>query len=109
MAAETKIGYALMSKHVPVRASMDFMTGRTSFDAGCTVFIKEGPAFVCMAFQTSLLFKAPQSFPRGWFMRVMTGCTRQNSFLQAVALIQLELGENTIVTGITGLCSVGLE
>jgi hypothetical protein len=76
---------------------MDFMANRTSLDPGGFVLVDKRPPLISMTLEALFLFKPSQPFPCRWFVRVVAGRAGQDTLLEAVALVELELGENILV------------
>jgi len=103
VAAEAQIGDARRRQHVAVRRSVDVVTGRAALQPGRAVLEEEGAALVGVALQAGFLLETAQSAERGGLMRVVAGRALKDALLQAMALVQGELGEDVLVAGGTAL------
>ena len=63
--------------------------------------MEEGPAFVRVTADACFIVESAEPFSRRWYMGVVAGRALQNALLESVPLVELELGEDILMTGIT--------
>jgi hypothetical protein len=88
---------------------MDFVTGRTAFDAGGFVLIKERPALVGMARETLFLFEPAEQISCSRLVGIVAGRASHDPFLKPVPLVELELGKNIFMATSTDFILLSLE
>lgn len=110
VATEAKIGNALGRQHVPADGTVRFVAARTTLDSGGTVFVQKRAAFVGMAFKANFLFKPAQALRAGLGrMGIMAGGTFEDAFLEAMPLVELELGHDILMARRADLAGLFLE
>jgi len=68
------------------------------------MLIKKGPSFIPVTTQAGFVFEASELSSCLRFMRVVAIRAGEDSFLQSMAFIQPELGEDIFMAGETGVC-----
>jgi len=109
MAAEAQIRDALMSQHMSVGTSVNFMTGWAALYPGSAVFVEVWTALVHMTSQTSFMLESSESFSRGGDVRVMAGGTVHDPFLESVTFVELKLGKHILMANVTTFQGTGSE
>ena len=75
------------------------MADGAALDPGGAVLVEKRSALVRVALQAGFLLESAEPFSRRRLMGVMAGGAAEDSFLQPMTLVQIELGEDVLMAG----------
>ena len=102
VAAVAEFGHGLKREHVTVRGTVRGVAGRAAFNTRGRMFEDERTVLVRVASHARFLFESAESHPTLTLMGIVARGALDDPLLEAVSIVELELGKDIGVTPGTG-------